>query len=209
MARSVTRRQVAAAIDAAVAAAAPAAADVETDRETTAIAVRTSLRWLAQTNPGRAVEIRVPPYAAVQAMGGLTHTRGTPPNVIETDPATWLGLVTGTVDWARRRRRRAGHRQRHPGGPVDGRSVPRPVNDSGSDRTARGFTTSLRVTVGRAGPGSDPASVVARVKSTSVTSVTFGAGRTRAGVVDPRGNRGDVSGSPRSGSTKPGTVGYR
>lgn len=99
MARSVTRRQVAAAIDAAVAAAAPAAADVETDRETTAIAVRTSLRWLAQTNPGRAVEIRVPPYAAVQAMGGLTHTRGTPPNVIETDPVTWLGLVTGTVDW--------------------------------------------------------------------------------------------------------------
>ncbi|HEY7813269.1 MAG TPA: sterol carrier family protein [Nakamurella sp.] len=94
MARSVTRRQVAAAI------AAVRAAGDEPDRETTATAVRASLRWLAQTNPGKAVEIRVPPYAAVQAMGGLTHTRGTPPNVIETDPVTWLGLVTGTVGWA-------------------------------------------------------------------------------------------------------------
>ena len=93
MARSVTRRQVAAAI------AAVRAAGDEPDRETTATAVRASLRWLAQTNPGKAVEIRVPPYAAVQAMGGLTHTRGTPPNVIETDPVTWLGLVTGTVGW--------------------------------------------------------------------------------------------------------------
>ena len=76
------------------------AAGDEPDRETTATAVRASLRWLAQNNLGKSVEIRVPPYAAVQAMGGLTHTRGTPPNVIETDPDTWLGLVTGTVDWA-------------------------------------------------------------------------------------------------------------
>ena len=91
MARSVTVRQVVAALE---------AAGDPSDPHTTAAAVRTSLRWLAQTNPGRAVEIRVPPYAAVQAMGGLTHTRGTPPNVIETDPATWLGLVTGTVEWA-------------------------------------------------------------------------------------------------------------
>lgn len=88
----VTREQVAAAL---------AAARVSdgVDRTATADAVRASLRWLAQNNPGKAVEIRVPPYAAVQAVGGLTHTRGTPPNVVETDPATWLGLVLGTVSW--------------------------------------------------------------------------------------------------------------
>jgi hypothetical protein len=89
----VTREQVAAAL---AAVRPPDGAD----RTTTADAVRASLRWLAQNNPGKAVEIRVPPYAAVQAIGGLTHTRGTPPNVVETDPVTWLGLVLGTVSWA-------------------------------------------------------------------------------------------------------------
>lgn len=93
MARIVTRQQVAATL---AAVRTPGAVD----RTATAAAVRTSLRWLAQNNPGRAVEIRVPPYAAVQAVGGLTHTRGTPPNVVETDPASWLGLVLGTVTWA-------------------------------------------------------------------------------------------------------------
>lgn len=93
MARRVTREQLAAALTA-VRGAGPAA-----DRPTVAEAVRASLRWLAQQNPGKAVEIRVPPFAAVQAIGGLSHTRGTPPNVVETDPATWLGLVQGTVTW--------------------------------------------------------------------------------------------------------------
>ena len=94
MARTVTRDQFVAAL-AAVRAAGPAP-----DRATTADAVRASLRWLALQNPGKSVEIRVPPYAAVQAIGGLSHTRGTPPNVVETDPATWLALVTGAVEWA-------------------------------------------------------------------------------------------------------------
>lgn len=93
MARAVTRRQLAAAL-AAIDAAGP-----EPDRATTAEAVRASLRWLAQQHPGKAVEIRVPPFAAVQAIGGLSHTRGTPPNVVETDPVTWIGLVTGAVAW--------------------------------------------------------------------------------------------------------------
>lgn len=92
--RTVTRDQVAAAL-AALAAAGPAP-----DRTTTGEAVRASLRWLAQQHPGKAVEIRVPPFAAVQAVGGLSHTRGTPPNVVETDAATWLGLVTGATHWA-------------------------------------------------------------------------------------------------------------
>jgi hypothetical protein len=62
--------------------------------------VRVTLAWLAQTNPGRSVEIRVPPYAAVQAVAGPTHTRGTPPNVVETDGPTWLALVAGRTSWA-------------------------------------------------------------------------------------------------------------
>lgn len=65
-----------------------------------AAAVRTTAAALAQRHPGKSVEIRIPPYAAVQAMAGLRHTRGTPPNVIETDATTWLALVSGRLTWA-------------------------------------------------------------------------------------------------------------
>jgi hypothetical protein len=50
--------------------------------------------------PGGAVELRIPPYAVVQAVPGPRHTRGTPPNVVETDPLTWIRLATGRTDWA-------------------------------------------------------------------------------------------------------------
>jgi hypothetical protein len=63
-------------------------------------AVKTTARWLAQQVPGRSVELRVPPHVAVQLVPGPRHTRGTPPNVIETDAATWLRLATGTLTWA-------------------------------------------------------------------------------------------------------------
>jgi hypothetical protein len=63
-------------------------------------AVKTSARWLAQQVPGRSVELRVPPFVAVQCVPGPRHTRGTPPNVVETDPATWLRLATGVWSWA-------------------------------------------------------------------------------------------------------------
>lgn len=62
-------------------------------------AVRYSLEALARETPGRAVEVRIPPYGAVQAVPGPRHTRGTPPNLVETDPQTWLALATGRVDW--------------------------------------------------------------------------------------------------------------
>ena len=62
--------------------------------------VRTTLRWLAQEHPGRSVEIRVPPHSAVQAIEGLRHTRGTPPNVIEMDAPTWFELVVGELGFA-------------------------------------------------------------------------------------------------------------
>ena len=63
-------------------------------------AVKTSARWLAQQVPGRSVEVRVPPFVAVQCVPGPRHTRGTPPNVVETDAATWLRMATGAQSWA-------------------------------------------------------------------------------------------------------------
>lgn len=69
-------------------------------RAVLAIAVKTTARWLAQQVPGRSVELRVPPHVAVQLVQGPRHTRGTPPNVVETDAETWLSLVTGATTWA-------------------------------------------------------------------------------------------------------------
>ncbi|MFY9892010.1 MAG: sterol carrier family protein, partial [Streptosporangiaceae bacterium] len=63
-------------------------------------AVRYSLGVLADEVPGRTVEVRVPPFAAVQCIPGPRHTRGTPPNVVETDSLTWLDLASGQLDWA-------------------------------------------------------------------------------------------------------------
>lgn len=62
-------------------------------------AVRYSLGLLEQRVPGRTVEVRVPPFAAIQCVPGPRHTRGTPPNVVETDPLTWLDLAAGRVGW--------------------------------------------------------------------------------------------------------------
>lgn len=50
--------------------------------------------------PGNSVEVRVPPYAAVQCVAGSRHTRGTPPAVVETDPLTWLAMARGMLSWA-------------------------------------------------------------------------------------------------------------
>jgi hypothetical protein len=69
-------------------------------RETVAMAVRYLLQLLDDRAPGNAVEVRVPPYGAVQVIEGPAHTRGTPPNVVEMDAATWLALATGRVAWA-------------------------------------------------------------------------------------------------------------
>ncbi|MFN3600471.1 MAG: sterol carrier family protein [Dietzia sp.] len=68
-------------------------------RSALAAAVRATTAVLAAELPGRAVEVRVPPYAAVQCVEGPRHTRGTPPNVVETDPRTWLELATGRRSW--------------------------------------------------------------------------------------------------------------
>jgi uncharacterized protein (TIGR03083 family) len=70
------------------------------DRDAMAATARTLARMLAGQAPGRSVEVRVPPYVAVQCVEGPRHTRGTPANVIETDPVTWLELATGRLAWA-------------------------------------------------------------------------------------------------------------
>jgi hypothetical protein len=67
-------------------------------------ALREAARYLAgllaTQAPGRAVEVRVPPYAAVQCIEGPRHTRGTPPNLVEMDPVTWVRLAAGLTSWA-------------------------------------------------------------------------------------------------------------
>ncbi|MFD1716310.1 sterol carrier family protein [Georgenia deserti] len=69
------------------------------DRSLVRTAVRFTLEELAVSSPGRSVEVRVPPAGAVQALPGPRHTRGTPPNVVETDEQTWLALATGRSAW--------------------------------------------------------------------------------------------------------------
>ena len=69
-------------------------------RDVVATAVRWSLEELAERWPGPTCEVRVPPFGVVQCLAGPRHTRGTPPNVVEADAATWLALVTGRLDWA-------------------------------------------------------------------------------------------------------------
>lgn len=75
------------------ASAAPSRAELAT-------AVRYLLQLLAEKAPGNSVEVRVPPFGAVQVVEGPRHTRGTPPNVVETDPATWIALALGEERWA-------------------------------------------------------------------------------------------------------------
>lgn len=76
------------------------AAGAAPSRPTTATAVRWSLEELAALAPGATLEVRVPPFGVTQCLEGPAHTRGTPPNVVETDAVTWLALVLGETSWA-------------------------------------------------------------------------------------------------------------
>lgn len=68
-------------------------------------AVRLSARMLAEEAPGHSVELRVPPFVAVQCVEGPRHTRGTPPNVVEVTPRTWLRIAAGLVGFDEARER--------------------------------------------------------------------------------------------------------
>ncbi|MER7545583.1 sterol carrier family protein [Actinomadura sp.] len=80
--------------------AAAGAGGPEPSRPVVRGAVRFLLDRLAELAPGRSVEVRVPPHAAVQCIDGPHHTRGTPPNVVEMDAAAWIALATGRLAWA-------------------------------------------------------------------------------------------------------------
>lgn len=67
------------------------------DRDALGTAVRLTARTLAAVAPGASVEVRVPPFVAVQCVAGPRHTRGTPPNVVETAPRVWLLVATGLM----------------------------------------------------------------------------------------------------------------
>ncbi|WP_326671270.1 maleylpyruvate isomerase family mycothiol-dependent enzyme [Streptomyces sp. NBC_01257] len=75
--------------------------DIPYDRQALAACTRLLADALAEKAPGGSVEVRVPPFAVVQCVEGPRHTRGTPPNVVETDPLTWIRLATGRTSWAR------------------------------------------------------------------------------------------------------------
>ena len=73
---------------------------VAPDRGALRLVVKALAERLAVRAPGRHVELRVPPYAAVQCVDGPRHTRGTPPNVVEADPVAFVELCTGRLRWA-------------------------------------------------------------------------------------------------------------
>lgn len=73
--------------------------EVVPPKDAVATAVRYLLEELAALHPGRTLEVRVPPYGAVQCVSGPAHTRGTPPNVVECSPEVWIALATGSLSW--------------------------------------------------------------------------------------------------------------
>lgn len=70
------------------------------DPVTEKAAVKATLAMLTDKAPGRSVEVRIPPYAAVQVIEGVRHRRGTPSAVVECDGRTWIELSSGRVTWA-------------------------------------------------------------------------------------------------------------
>jgi hypothetical protein len=95
------RRRDPAEVDAAVAGVLAALDEGRTPaRPALALAVRGLAERLAERAPGHAVELRVPPFAAVQCVHGPRHTRGTPPNVVEVDPLSFVALCCGRLAWA-------------------------------------------------------------------------------------------------------------
>jgi uncharacterized protein (TIGR03083 family) len=73
--------------------------DIPYDRQALAACTRLLADALAVKAPGASTEVRIPPYAVVQCVAGPRHTRGTPPNVVETDPLTWIRLASGRIEW--------------------------------------------------------------------------------------------------------------
>ena len=71
----------------------------EIDKVVEQTAVKYCLQLLHEKAPGNSVEVRIPPYAAVQVIPGISHKRGTPPAVIEMSARIWIDLAIGKIDW--------------------------------------------------------------------------------------------------------------
>ena len=99
--------------------------------------MRYTLEELGTRAPGRSVEVRVPPFGAVQCLEGPRHTRGTPPNVVESDAETWLRLATGDQRWAAGPRRGAAAGQWHPRRPRRPAAAVRPPRAAKAALTRR------------------------------------------------------------------------
>ena len=84
--------------------------DGTADRADLKAATKHLLARLQQRAPGHSVEVRIPPFAAIQCIAGASHTRGTPPAVVETDPETWIALGRGKLAWAQAAVRASGER---------------------------------------------------------------------------------------------------
>ena len=61
--------------------------------------VKTILAKISKIAPGHAVELRIPPYSAIQCVEGPKHTRGTPPNVVEMSADVLFDIVGGKINW--------------------------------------------------------------------------------------------------------------
>ena len=61
--------------------------------------VKQILKIVQELAPGRSVELRIPPYAAIQCVEGGNHRRGTPPNVVEMAPETLMALSQNPLKW--------------------------------------------------------------------------------------------------------------
>lgn len=72
----------------------------EASRADLRAATKHLLALLQRKAPGHSVEVRIVPFAAIQCIEGASHTRGTPPAVVETDPETWIALGRGTLAWS-------------------------------------------------------------------------------------------------------------
>ncbi|WP_269305181.1 sterol carrier family protein [Aeromicrobium sp. HA] len=82
----------------------------EADRADLKAATKHLLALLQRKAPGHSVEVRIPPFAAIQCIAGASHTRGTPPAVVETDAETWIALARGRLAWADAAVRASGER---------------------------------------------------------------------------------------------------
>jgi hypothetical protein len=61
--------------------------------------IKQILKVIQEVAPGRSVELRIPPYAAIQCVDGVNHRRGTPSNIVEMSAATLMNLTQNPEKW--------------------------------------------------------------------------------------------------------------